>query len=373
MNKVINISGYEIGMGRPPFMIAEISCNHLGDLDRAKDILRAVKDAGADAVKLQTYTADTLTMNGKQQHFQIDHPLWNNMSLHDLYKKAQTPFEWMKPLFDLGKELGITVFSAPFDLTAADLLIELDAPIFKIASFEAVHIPLIKKVAATGKPLIISTGMANEQEIEEALNAARNAGCDNIMLLHCISSYPTPIEQANLLTIEMLCERFNVPVGLSDHTTDSLVAELAVGLGACIVEKHVMLEAGDDSFDKEFSLIPSEFAELVQRCKAQTPEHFKKQLLDDNVQKILGVGSFKMKDGEKNSTIFRPSILVSSDIKAGDKFTEDNLIIRRPSAGLPPKYWDELIGETASCNLKYGDAMDWNYVENTNKTKISGK
>ena len=362
MAKTVSVNGYEIGFNQPPFMIAEVSCNHMGSFERAKDIMRAAQEAGADAVKLQTYTAKTLTMNGPQKHFQIDHPLWNNMSLHNLYAKAETPFEWMKPLFDFGEELGITVFSAPFDITAAQLLIDLDVPLFKIASFEAVHLPLIKKVAATKKPLIISTGMANEQEIDEALETARAAGCEDIILLHCISAYPTPKEEANLRTIEKLRDRFGVLVGLSDHTTDTLVAELAVGLGACVVEKHIMLNANDESFDKEFSLIPSQFAELVEKCKAQTSENFKQQCQQDDVQKILGVPGFQMKDGEKNSTIFRPSILVAQDIKAGEIFTEENLIIRRPSAGMAPKHWDDLMGKVAACDLEYGDAMHWDHV-----------
>lgn len=357
MSKTVNIDGCKVGAGYPPFIIAEISCNHMGSLERAKDIMRAAKDAGADAVKLQTYTAETLTMNGPQEHFKIDHPLWNNMTLHDLYAKAQTPFEWMKPLFDLGEQLDIILFSAPFDLSAADLLIDLNQPVFKIASFESVHLPLIQKVASSGKPLIISTGMANEQEIEDALSAARLGGCEDIILLHCISAYPTPVEQANLRTIEKLSERFGVLVGLSDHTTDNLVAEIAVGLGACMVEKHIMLNADDDCFDKAFSLTPDQFSDLVTRCKAQTRKNYEEHCKSAYVQKILGEASFKMKAGETSSTIFRPSILVHKDIKAGETFTEENLIIRRPSAGLAPKYWNDVIGKTAACDLSYGDAL----------------
>lgn len=363
MAKNIKVNGYEIGAGCPPFIIAEVSCNHMGSLERAKEIMRAAKNAGADAVKLQTYTADTLTMDAPQDHFQINHPLWKNMSLHDLYAKAQTPFEWMAPLFDFGNELGITVFSAPFDLTAVDLLVELNSPIIKIASFESVHIPLIRKAAGAGKPMIISTGMANEREIETAIQTAKGAGCNDIILLHCISSYPTPLEQANLRTIEMLREKFDVLVGLSDHTKDTFVAELAIGLGACVVEKHLMLNADDDSFDKEFSLTPDSFAKLVDACKKQTPERFEEQIKTPDAQKALGVPGFNLKEGEKNSTIFRPSILVASDIKKGEIFSEDNLIIRRPSAGLPPSCWDDIMGKTASADLKRGDALSWSHVK----------
>jgi len=361
--RTIKINDYILGEGRPPCMVAEVSCNHMGSLERAKEIMKVSKEAGADVIKLQTYTADTLTMKADQGHFKVDHPLWKNMTLHDLYAKAQTPFEWMAPLFEYGEELGLIVFSAPFDFTAADLLIKLDAPLFKIASFEAVHLPLIRKVAAAGKPLVISTGMANEQEIDEAVSTAREAGCDEIVLLHCISSYPTPIEQANIRTVELLKERFGVLVGLSDHTKSTLAAELAVGLGACMVEKHVMLTADDDTYDKAFSLTPDQFAELVTACKSQTPQKFAAQCKTEEAQKALGRASFDMKEGEVKSVAFRPSILVAKDIKAGEKFSADNLAIRRPGAGLAPKYWEDVIGKKAAVSLSRGDAMSWDAVE----------
>ena len=360
----VNINGFKIAEHSAPFMIAEISCNHMGDFEQAKRIMDAAKSAGADAVKLQTYTAETLTMNGPQDHFKIDHPLWNNMTLHDLYAKAQTPFEWMAPLFEYGKKIDITVFSAPFDSTAADLLINLDAPIFKIASFEAVHLPLIAQVASSGKPLIMSTGMANESEIEEAVLTARSAGAEDIILLHCISSYPTPIEQANLATIKMLRERFGVLVGLSDHTKGTLVSEIAVGLGACVIEKHIMLHEDDECFDKEFSLTPQEFEELVVACKSVDQKRFD-QLMSDNedARAAIGVAGFALKDGEKDSTIFRPSIFIRKDINQGEVLTEDHITIRRPSAGLAPKHFQNVIGMTVTEEMNYGDALAWDKLD----------
>lgn len=353
----IVIQGTPIGAGYPPYMIAEVSCNHMGSFERAKNIIKAAAQAGADAVKLQTYTADTITLDAPQPHFQIHHPLWNNTSFHRLYQQGQTPFEWMKPLFEYGAEQGVTVFSAPFDFSAAELLIGLDAPLYKIASFEAVHLPLIRKVAATGKPLIISTGIANEREIDEAVAAARDAGCRDLILLHCISAYPTPLEEANLRTIELLRARYGVMVGLSDHTTSTLAAEIAVGLGAVMVEKHVMLNKDDDTLDKAFSLTPDAFADLVSVCKAQTTERFAEQRHDPMVEAALGTASFAFKAGEEKSAAFRPSIMAASSIKPGDIFSADNLIIRRPAAGLAPKYWDTLIGQTATRAFERGDAL----------------
>jgi N-acetylneuraminate synthase len=363
MTRSININGFEIAAGKQPFMIAEMSCNHMGDFDQAKSIMRAAKDAGADAVKLQTYTAETLTMDGPQDHFKVDHPLWNNMTLHDLYAKAQTPFEWMAPLFDYGKEIGIAVFSAPFDISAVELLEELGAPIYKIASFESIHIPLIKHVASTGKPLIISTGMANETEISEAVQTARDTGCEDIILLHCISAYPTPIDQANLATIAMLRDKFNVHVGLSDHTKGTLVAELAVGLGACVVEKHMMLNAEDDSLDKAFSLTPEEFADLVKACKSMTTERLDDLLGHDKVAiSAMGTAGFSLKADEDASIIFRPSIFVKRALKKGDVITHDDVIIRRPSAGLAPKHLDDVIGMKVLQELSYGDPLSWDIL-----------
>ena len=362
MTKTISLDGTKVGEGCPPYIIAEVSCNHMGDFETAKALIKAGFDAGADAVKLQTYEADTITMDGPQEHFKMHHPLWHDMTYHKLYAQAQTPFAWMKPLFDYGRELGITIFSAPFDMSAADLLIELDAPIFKVASFEAVHIPLIKKLAATGKPMIISTGIASEEEIEDAVNAARDAGCKDLLLMHCVSSYPTPLEQAQLSKIALLRERFDVQVGLSDHTRSTFTAEIAVGLGACMVEKHIMLTKDDDTFDKEFSLTPEEFGELVRVCKSQTPEKFAAQKDDPDVITAIGKSGFERQKGEKDGKPLRPSILVAQDIKKGEVFSAENLTIRRPSAGLAPKYWGAVMGKEAAQDMKFGDGLSFDAV-----------
>lgn len=359
----MQINGTKIGDGYPPYIIAEISCNHMGDFDTAKELIKAAHNSGVDAVKLQTYEASTITLDAPQDHFKMDHPLWNNMTYFDLYKQAQTPFEWMQPLFEYAKETGITIFSAPFDLSAADLLIKLNAPAYKIASFEAVHIPLIQKVAATEKPLIISTGIASEEEITDAVSAAREAGCQDLILMHCVSAYPTPPEQAQLSKIKLLQDRFGVHVGLSDHTRDTISSEIAVGLGACMIEKHIQLRKDDDTFDKEFSLTPDEFADLVNKCKKQTPENFEKQKEQDEIKKMIGNASFERQHGENDSKPLRPSILVSKDIKTGEQFTSENLIIRRPSAGIPPKYWSEVIGKFATKPLKKGDGLLWDHIE----------
>lgn len=363
MKTQININGQAVGDGCPPYIIAEVSCNHMGNLETAKALIDAAADAGVDAVKLQTYEADTITLDGPQEHFKLQHPLWNNMTYHQLYKKAQTPFSWMEPLFKHARMRGITIFSAPFDISAADLLIELDAPIFKIASFEAVHIPLIKKLAATGKPLIISTGIASEAEINSAVVAAREAGCNDLILMHCVSAYPTPLEQAQLIKVQLLRDSFGVLVGLSDHSKTTLTAEVAVGLGACMVEKHIMLRKDDDTFDKEFSLVPDEFAELVKRCKAQTPDNFRRQKRDPTVVKAIGEPTFKRQKGEKDGKPLRPSILVAKDIKKGEVFTADNLVIRRPAVGLAPKHWEDVIGKRADKDLSFGDALNWRVIQ----------
>lgn len=373
MTSAITFAGKTIGPDHPPFIVAEMSCNHLGSMERGKEIIRAAKEAGADAVKIQTYTADSITLDGPQDHFQIDHPLWKDMTLHALYEKAQTPFEWAPAFFDYGREIGIPVFSAPFDLKAADYLEDHGNPLYKIASFEAVHIPLIQKCASFGKPMIISTGMADKQEITEALTAAKSAGAKDIMLLHCISAYPTPPEEANLNTIPLLADEFGCMVGLSDHTKSPLIAELAVGLGAVLIEKHLMMDKNDESFDAAFSLTPDEFAILVETCKTQTAERFNRQKQDPAIQAILGHGNFDRKPGEKNSAVFRPSIMAARDLKAGERLTNETMIVRRPSAGLPPKYWDDLQGAVLTCDLRRGDGITWDAVDkNAQSVKAAG-
>ncbi len=265
--KRISILGREIGLSFPPYIIAEMSANHNGDIERAKKTISMAQAMGADAVKMQTYTADTITIDCDSEDFQIHGGLWDGYNLYRLYKWAETPFAWHKPLFDHARKVGITLFSTPFDESAVDLLEDLNAPAYKIASFEAVDLPLIKYVAQTGKPMIISTGMANQEEIQEAVDAARESGCSDLVLLHCISSYPAPIEESNLRTIPDLAQRYDVVAGLSDHTLGTTVAVASIALGACVIEKHVTLSRNDKGPDSEFSLEPEELQILCRSTK----------------------------------------------------------------------------------------------------------
>ena len=337
MSKTIKIDGHIIGEGHKPFIIAELSANHNGDLDRALETVQMAKDAGADAIKLQTYTPDTLTIDSREHDFLIKGGLWDGYNLYDLYKWAQTPFEWMEPLFKKARDIGITVFSSPFDETAVDLLESLDAPAYKIASFEAVDLNLIGRAARTKKPLIISTGMANLEEITEALECARDNGCKEVALLHCISAYPAPIDQANLKTIQDLRDKFDVVIGLSDHTLGTTAAVAAVALGASIIEKHVTLSRADKGPDSEFSLEPQELAQLCSESRA--------------VWQALGVAGYELKPAEKANMIFRRSIYVVKDIAAGEEFTRENIRIIRPGYGLAPKHYQSILGKKAKVAL----------------------
>jgi pseudaminic acid synthase len=329
-----------------PFIIAELSANHNGSIERAFESIKAAKEAGADAVKIQTYTADTITIPCDNDDFIIKGGLWNGWNLYDLYKEAHTPYEWHKPLFDYAKEIGITIFSSPFDKTAVDLLEELNTSIYKVASFEIIDLPLIKYIAQTKKPMIISTGMANLEEITEAVEVAKENGCQDLVLLHCISSYPAPVEQSNLLTIPDLAKRFNTIVGLSDHTIGTTVATASVALGASVIEKHFTLSRKDKGPDSEFSSEPKE----MKRLCVNTEEAWL----------ALGEAGYSLKASEKTTN--RRSLYIVQDIKKGELLTSENIRSIRPGYGLKPKHYDSLLGKSVVSNVKKGTPVDWNLI-----------
>jgi pseudaminic acid synthase len=348
-NKFVEIDNRKIGPDFPPYIIAELSANHNGDINRAFEILEMAKECGADAIKLQTYTQDTLTIDCDKPDFKIAGGLWDGRTLYDLYTEAHMPWDWHKPLFAKAKELGITIFSSPFDTTAVDLLEELGAPAYKIASFEAIDLPLIEYVAKTGKPMIISTGMANEQEIQEAVDTARNAGCSELVVLHCVSGYPAPSGDYNLATIQDMTKRFNVLTGLSDHTIDNTTAISSVVLGACLIEKHVTLDRSGGGPDDSFSL---EKLELAQLCK------------DSKIAwEALGEVNYERKESEKDNLVFRRSLYVVKDIKAGGLFTSDNVRSIRPGYGLPPKYLSDVLGKKTKTDITRGTPLIFDYIK----------
>ncbi len=346
----MEIENRKIGPDTPPFVIAEMSANHNGNIHNAYKIIEMAKDAGADAVKLQTYKPDTITLDMKTPEFRIEGGLWDGQSLYELYESAYMPWEWHKPLFEYAKKLGITIFSSPFDTTAVDLLEDLNVPAYKIASFEAVDLPLIQYVAQTGKPMIISTGMADEEEIQEAIDAAREAGCQQLAILHCVSGYPAPAEDYNLRTILDMQNRFKLPVGLSDHTLDNTTAITSVALGACIIEKHVTLDRSAGGPDDSFSLEPDELKALCDATKI--------------AWQALGKVDYGRKSSEVSNVKFRRSLYFVKDLKAGDKITPDCIRSIRPGYGLAPKYEQQIIGKTVKKSLKRGTATDWAFITN---------
>ena len=341
-NKLI-ISGQTIGPAYPPYIVAEISGNHNGDINRAFRLLETAKQAGADAVKLQTYTADTITIDHDGPEFRIKGGLWDGRSLYELYQEAHTPWEWHELLFGKAREMGLTVFSSPFDDTAVDFLESLKTPAYKVASFEVVDLPLIEKIAATGKPMILSTGMASTEEIGEAVKAARSEGCKELALLHCVSGYPTPPEEVNLRTIADLAEQFDVVAGLSDHTLGIGASVAAVAHGATVIEKHFTLSRADGGVDSAFSMEPEEMKELVIETK--------------RAWQSLGKVRYGSSEAERDSLKFRRSLYIAEDMKKGDELNERNLRIVRPGLGLPPRYFDILIGKKVNQNLKKGTAV----------------
>lgn len=339
----IEIAGRRIGPGYPPYVIAEISGNHNGRLENALRLIEVAKEAGADAVKLQTYTADTLTIDCDKPDFQIKEGLWAGKTLYQLYEWAHTPWEWHAELFAKARELGITIFSSPFDATAVDLLEELGAPAYKIASFEAVDLPLIEYTAQTGKPLIISTGMANAEEIQEAIDAARGGGCRQLAILHCVSGYPAPAEEYNLRTIPDMIGRFGLVTGLSDHTLDNTTAIAGIALGVSLVEKHVTLDRQGGGPDDPFSLEPGGLAALC--CDVKT------------AWMALGAVDYSRKASEQKNTIFRRSLYAVCDIPAGTPLTSKNVRSIRPGFGMPPKFLEQLFGRHALVNIKCGEPI----------------
>jgi len=336
-----------IGAAHPPYVIAELSANHNGTIEQAKKIIEAAAKAGADAVKLQTYTADTITIDHNGPDFCIEDGLWAGRSLYELYDEAHTPWDWHKPLFEYAHSLGITIFSTPFDDTAVDFLEDLGAPAYKIASFEVVDIPLIKKVASTGKPIIISTGLASLTEIAEAVEAAQING-SSVALLHCISAYPAPVEDANLVTIADLARRFNLCIGLSDHTLGTTVAVAAVAMGANILEKHVTLRRTDGGPDSAFSLEPSELKRLVDDVHVSWASR--------------GKVNYEVEKSEKGNLRFRRSIYVVRAMKAGEVFTSETIRTIRPGFGLAPKEMHQILGRRATKDLPRGTALTWDDI-----------
>ena len=341
----IFIAGRRIAADVPPYVIAELSANHNGKLDTAMKIIEQAKGAGADAVKLQTYTADTITLNSNAKDFQIHGGPWDGKTLYQLYQEAHMPWEWHNPLFEHARKCGITIFSSPFDKTAVDLLEDLDAPAYKIASFEAVDLPLIKYVASTGKPMIISTGMADADEIQEAVDAARGGGCKELAILHCVSGYPAPAEDYNLRTIPDMVERFGLVTGLSDHTLDNTTAIASIVMGASIVEKHFTLNRNGGGPDDSFSLEPKELAELCMGVKT--------------AWLALGQVDYRRKASEQGNMQFRRSLYFVQDVKAGDKITVNSVRSIRPGLGLPPKYLDMIIGRCAARDVNAGTPLAW--------------
>lgn len=333
MNDLI-IDNRRIGPAEPPYVIAELSANHNGRLETAMAILESAKSAGADAVKLQTYRPDTITLDCDGEGFVIQGGLWDGRRLYDLYQEAHMPWEWHAPLFKRGRELGITVFSTPFDPTAVDLLEDLNAPAYKIASFEAVDLPLIRYVASTGKPMIISTGMADAEEIAEAIAAAREGGCQQLAILHCVSGYPAPAADYNLRTIPDMMERFGLVTGLSDHTLDNTTAIASVALGACIIEKHFTLDRRGGGPDDSFSLEPPELAALCQGART--------------AWEALGRVDYGRKSSEQGNAQFRRSLYYVRDLDAGEIIGADAVRSVRPGFGLAPKHLDSVLGRRAA-------------------------
>jgi pseudaminic acid synthase len=352
MNQMLNsfrINGRPIGLEYSPYIIAEMSANHNGKIENAFRIIEEARKAGADAVKIQTYTPDTITLDSDSEDFHIEGGLWGGRTLYDLYREAHMPWEWHAPLFEYASELGITIFSSPFDNTAVDLLENLNAPAYKIASFEAIDLPLIKCVAGTGKPVIISTGMADADEIQEAIEAAREGGCKELAILHCVSGYPAPASDYNLRIIPDMIQRFGLVTGLSDHTLDNTTGIASVALGASIIEKHFTLDRSSGGPDHSFSLEPDELSALCQGART--------------AWEAMGKVDYGCKSSERESVKYRRSLYFIKDMNAGDVITLGTVRSVRPGYGLPPKFLDLIVGKRVNCRIKANSAVTIDVVE----------
>lgn len=352
----IKIANRTIGAGHRAYIIAEVSANHHQDFEQAVKIICAARDAGADAVKLQTYTPDTMTIDSSRPEFRINGTIWNGRKLYELYGEAYTPWEWQPRLKKTANDLGLDLFSTPFDSSAVDFLEQMNVPAHKLASFELTDLPLIERIAQTGKPLVVSTGMATIEEIEEAVRTARRAGATQIALLKCTSAYPAPPEEMNLRTIPELSRRFEMPVGLSDHTMGIAVPVAAVALGACIIEKHLTLSRSDPGPDSAFSLEPHEFKAMVEAVRV--------------TEKALGEIRFGVSAREANVQIFRRSLFVVQDVKRGELFTTQNVRSIRPGHGLHTRHLAEVLGRPATRNIERGTPLNWDLVD---RNGVDGK
>lgn len=344
----IDIAGRRIGTDCSPYVIAELSANHNGKLETALRIIEEAKKAGADAVKLQTYKPDTITLPSDSEDFKIHGGLWDGRTLYDLYQEAHMPWDWHKPLFEYSRQIGITIFSSPFDTTAIDLLEDLNTPAYKIASFEAIDLPLIKYAASTGKPMIISTGMADAEEIQEAIDAAHSAGCKELALLHCVSGYPAPAEDYNLHTIPDMMQRFGLVTGLSDHTLDNTTAIASVALGAAIIEKHFTLDRQGGGPDDSFSLEPKDLKDLCRGAKT--------------AWQALGKVDYGRKSSEQANVQFRRSLYFVNDLQVGDVITTQDVRSVRPGYGLAPKHLDAVIGKKVTRAVRAATPVDWGCI-----------
>ncbi len=350
MNKEIVIGNRVINEDSPTFIIAEMSANHLMDYERAVEIIRVAKEAGADAIKIQTYTADSITLDCDNDYFQITQgTIWDGTTFHKLYETACTPYEWQPKLKKVAEDMGLIFFSSPFDLSAVDFLSEMDIPVFKIASFEINDVPFIRKIAKTGKPIIMSTGIAYMEDIERALKTCKEEGNENVILMKCTSAYPAPYEDANLRTIANMKETFQCIVGLSDHTMGGIVASAGVAVGAKVIEKHLTLRREDGGADAAFSMEPQEFKEMVDNIRI--------------VEKALGKVTYELTDKQKKSRELSRSLFVAKDMKAGECFTAENVRSVRPNMGLHTMYYEEVLGKRVKRDVKLGTPMSWDLLE----------